>query len=200
MTDEHEKPSDQPSAEPDELLMDHEYDGIREYDNPLPRWWTLIFWGTFVFAIGYAFHYHVTGHGQSVEEQYRAELAEAREHEAKRALGAKPTEEGLARLAEDSAMMQDARALFAERCASCHGDRGQGLIGPNLTDSFWIHGKATQMDIYEVVAAGVPAKGMPAWDKQLTPIELSKVVAYVGSIKNSNVPGKAPQGSEVAPR
>jgi cytochrome c oxidase cbb3-type subunit 3 len=175
-------------------LMDHEYDGIREYDNPLPRWWTWIFWGTFVFSIGYLFHYHVTGRGESVFEQYTAEVREARENEARLAMGDKPSEQGLAKLAANAALMEDAKAIFAERCSACHGDRGQGLIGPNLTDRHWIHGKGSMMDIFEVVSSGVPAKGMPAWSKQLSPMEVQKLVAFVGSVKDSNVPGKPPEG------
>ncbi len=182
----------------EERLLEHEYDGIKEYDNPLPRWWTAIFWGSFVFAIGYLFHYHVTGRGQSVHAEYLAEVAEAREAEARLAVGDKPTEEGLTKLASNAALMEDARALYGERCAACHGDRGQGLIGPNLTDEYWLNGKGSMMDIYEVVANGVPAKGMPAWSKQLTAIELQKLVAFVGSVKKTNVPGKAPQGTKFA--
>jgi cytochrome c oxidase cbb3-type subunit III len=179
----------------DDLLLEHEYDGIREYDNPLPRWWTWIFWATFVFSIGYVLHYHVTGRGESAADEYLAEMREAREQEARRAVGDKPSEQGLAKLAANQAVMEDAKALFVERCGACHGDQGQGLIGPNLTDGYWIHGKGSMMDIFEVVASGVPAKGMPAWSKQLSPVELQKLVAFIGSLKGSNLPGKGPEGS-----
>jgi cytochrome c oxidase cbb3-type subunit III len=182
-------------AEREDLLLEHEYDGIREYDNPLPRWWTWIFWATFVFSIGYLFHYHVTGRGQSVLDEYAADMREAREQDARRAMGDKPSEQGLTKLAANAAMMEDAKALYGERCAACHGDRAQGLIGPNLTDAYWIHGKGSMMDIFEVIASGVPAKGMPAWSKQLSPMELQKLVAFIGSLKGSNVPGKAPEGN-----
>jgi cytochrome c oxidase cbb3-type subunit 3 len=95
-------------------------------------------------------------------------------------------------------MVADAKALYEERCASCHADGGRGLIGPNLTDGYWLHGKGSMLDIYDVVANGVPAKGMPAWSKQLSAIEVSKLVAYVGTLKNTNVPGKEPQGTRFA--
>jgi len=184
---------------PEERILDHEYDGIREYDNPLPRWWTLIFWATFLFSIGYVVFY-LSGRGQSVAAQYVAELGEAREQEAKRALGEKPTEEGLSKLASNAAMMSDAKILFVERCAQCHGENAQGTIGPNLTDSYWIHGKGSLLDVYQVVSDGVPQKGMPAWSRQLSPIEVAKLVAFVGSIKNTHVPGKPPEGTEFAAR
>jgi cytochrome c oxidase cbb3-type subunit 3 len=180
--------------------MDHEYDGIREYDNPLPRWWTLIFWATFVFSLGYVVHYHLSGRGQSVSAEYAADMREAREQDAKRALGDKPTEDGLAKLVANAQVMSDAKVLFAERCAQCHGDSGQGTIGPNLTDDYWIHGKGALLDIYQVVADGVPEKGMPAWSRQLAPIEVAKLSAYIGSLRHTNVPGKPPQGTRFASR
>ena len=98
----------------------------------------------------------------------------------------------------DSALMQDAKVTFAERCAVCHGAEGQGVIGPNLTDASWIHGKGQLMDIFGVVSHGVPAKGMPAWELTLKPIEVRKLVAFVGTMRGKNLPGKAPEGQPVA--
>jgi cytochrome c oxidase cbb3-type subunit 3 len=187
-------------ADSDPPVRDHEYDGIKEYDNPLPRWWVNVFWATFVFSIGYVFHFHVSQHGENVEERYARELSEAREAEARRAVGDAVTEEGLAKLMSNAALMQDAKQLFASRCVACHADRGQGSIGPNLTDDHWIHGRGALMDIHGIVKDGVLAKGMPAWGRQLTPIELGKVVAYVGSIRHTNVPGKSPEGTPLASR
>jgi cytochrome c oxidase cbb3-type subunit III len=184
----------------EERLLEHEYDGIREYDNPLPRWWTAIFWATFLFAFGYFFHYHLSGKGDSIAAEYQTELVEAREALAKREMGEKPSEEGLANLLDNPTMVDDGKALYSERCAVCHADQGQGLIGPNLTDDYWIHGKGTLLEIYDVVEKGVPQKGMPAWAKQLSPIELAKVSAYVGSIRDKHLPGKAPQGTKLSTR
>ncbi len=180
-----------------EQPLGHEYDGIKEYDNPLPRWWVNMFWATFVLALGYV-AYYASGRGPSVAEDYVAEVAAAREIEAKQALGNEVNEEALAKLAGNAALMQDARGIFQARCASCHKERGQGGIGPNLTDGYWIHGKGNLIDIYKVVNEGVQAKGMPTWGRQLTPIELAKVVAYVGTLRNTNFPGKAPEGTKVA--
>ncbi len=178
-----------------EQLLDHEYDGIREYDNPLPRWWVWIFAGSFWFSLGYFLHYHVFPHGQSVAAAYEAEIREARALEAKATLAQPVTEESLGKLMSDPALMNDAKALFNLRCAVCHGDRAQGVIGPNLTDDAWIHGKGTLTDIYAVIDAGVLAKGMPAWGRQLSPIELRQVAAFVGSQRGKAVPGKAPEGT-----
>lgn len=184
----------------DPSLLDHEYDGIREYDNPLPRWWVMIFWASFVFSLGYIVHYHLSGHGKSVAVVYEDEMRLAREERAKRSLAEKPSEIVLGRLEGDAELMQDAKVTFAQRCAQCHGSEGQGLIGPNLTDDYVIHGEGRLMDIYEVVSHGVPAKGMPAWDLQLQPIEVRKLVAYVGTLRGKNLPGRAPEGHALAKR
>ena len=175
--------------------MDHDYDGIREYDNPLPRWWVRIWLCTFLFSVGYFFHYHVSGNGTSVAASYEADMAEAREAEAKRSLAEPVSEESLSKLMSDAALMTDAKALFGLRCSPCHGERAQGVIGPNLTDNSWIHGTGTLTDIYTVAEGGVASKGMPAWGRTLTPIELRKVVAFVGTQRGKNVPGKAPEGT-----
>lgn len=185
-------------AEPAQL-EGHEYDGIQEYDNPLPRWWVRLFWGSFVFALVYMVHYQWTGNGMSVAEAYEADMAQAREAEALREAGSELTEAGLAKLMDDPAMMKDAATLFLAKCTQCHLPQGQGSIGPNLTDHHWIHGRGSLLDIYKVVDEGVLSKGMPNWGKQLRPIELRKVVAYVGTLRGTMVPGKAPEGSEIQP-
>lgn len=197
---------DTSSAEPsgatppgEENLLDHAYDGIHEYDNPLPRWWVWIFAGSFFFAIAYFFQYHLSGNGESIAAAYEAEMREAREAEAKSTLSQPVTEESLAKLMADPALMSDAKALFTLRCAPCHGAQAQGVIGPNLTDNAWIHGRGTLTDIYTVIDGGVAAKGMPAWGRQLSPIEVRKVAAYVGTQRGRAVPGKPPEGTVIAP-
>ncbi len=190
--------SERPAPEPQ--LLEHEYDGIREYDNPLPGWWVWMFWGSFFFSIGYVVHFHLTGNGKSVAATYENDVRVAREERAKESLKEAPTEAVLGRLMADKDLMLDAKVTFGERCAVCHAAAGQGLIGPNLTDENCIHGDGSLMETYEVVSEGVAQKGMPAWALQLKPIELRKVVAYVGSLRGTNVPGKAPEGSACAPR
>jgi cytochrome c oxidase cbb3-type subunit 3 len=187
---------DAPKGSYAEHMMDHEYDGIHEYDNPLPRWWVWTFWGTFVFSIAYFVYYHVTGAGTGVLAAYEQEM---------KAAGSGPrlvavTEESLTKVMNDSAQLASGQAVFAARCMSCHGDKGQGVVGPNLTDNFWKNGSGSLMDIYEVAANGVPTAGMPAWAKQLSPTELAQVVAFVGSLRGKNEPGKPPEGKEVHAR
>ncbi|HEY5374738.1 MAG TPA: cbb3-type cytochrome c oxidase N-terminal domain-containing protein [Polyangiaceae bacterium] len=188
-----ESPTAQASGEAP--VLDHEYDGIREYDNPLPRWWVWIWAGSFFFSIGYFFHYHISHNGTSVADSYEEDMAEAREAEAKQSLAEPVNEESLGKLMANPALMADAKTLFGLRCSPCHGANAQGIIGPNLTDNSWIHGQGTLSDIYGVVLGGVASKGMPAWSRTLTPIELRKVVAFVGTLRGTNVPGKAPEGT-----
>jgi len=175
-------------------LLDHEYDGIREYDNPLPGWWVFGFWASFFFGIGYIVYY-ASPHGVSVAEDYEADMAQARAEQAQRSLGQTVSEASLAKMMQDPALMKDAHAIFALRCTPCHGEHGQGVIGPNLTDAYWLHGQDTLLDIFNTVSEGVAAKGMPAWKMQLSPLQVRELAAYVGTIRGQNLPGKAPEGA-----
>lgn len=180
----------------DPLLSDHEYDGIQEFDNPMPRWWVWIFWGTFYFAVCYFLWFDVYMKGPSVTEEYAADMAAFREEVAKREMGsAALTEEALEKLMNNAAVMADAQTIFKKRCVQCHGTDGQGLIGPNLTDDYWVHGEGKLLDIYGVVNGGVPAKGMPEWGKQLSRVEVAKVAAYIGTLRGKHLSGKAPEGA-----
>jgi cytochrome c oxidase cbb3-type subunit 3 len=183
---------------PEADLLEHEYDGIREYDNPLPGWWKKIFWGSFFFAIGYGFHYHLSGNGVSVAEAYEQEMTVAHAEQARRALGETVTEAGLEKLMLDQKLMADAKAIFTQRCTPCHGERAQGVIGPNLTDNSWLHGKGTLMDIYQDVSEGFPMKGMPAWKMQLSPVQVRELASFIGTLRGTNVPGKAPEGTQIS--
>ena len=179
-------------------LLDHEYDGIEEYDNPLPGWWVWVFWATIVFSGVYVAFYHV-GPGPSVIGQYEDDARLAAERAAKQTAAAGTvSEDVLAVLQRNPGAMTQAKQIFGARCAACHGDRGQGIIGPNLTDDFWLHGH-TLTDIYRIIREGVPEKGMVPWKDQLQPAELSAVAAFVGTLRGTNPPGpKPPQGIDGA--
>jgi cytochrome c oxidase cbb3-type subunit 3 len=189
---------DQTTESSNAALTGHEYDGIAEYDNPMPTWWRRIFWATFFFSIGYYVHYQLTGNGASVEQTYAVEMQAHRETLAAAALGQTIDEEALARLMADPLMMKDAASIYKLRCVQCHADRGQGNIGPNLTDEHWIYGSASLMDLFEIIGNGRPQKGMPTWSRTLRPVEVAQVAAYVGTLRNTNVPGRPPQGTRVA--
>jgi len=192
-----EAPETAATEVPADQVLDHEYDGIREYDNPMPGWWKALFWASVLFSVGYVFWYHVAERGTSVAQEFADDVASANAVAAARAMRETVSEASLTQLMADAGMMQNAAGLFGQKCKPCHADQGQGNIGPNLTDRYWIHGQGNLMDIHQTVSNGVLAKGMPAWSKQLTPVELKQLVAYVGTLRGSNVPGKAPEGAEV---
>jgi cytochrome c oxidase cbb3-type subunit 3 len=193
------KISQHPKEAPlDAQLTGHEYDGIVEYDNPMPGWWTRTFWATFVFSLGYFVHYQLTGNGATVADSYATDMREYREAQLAQSLGEEMTEAGLTQLMNDSTLMKDARTVFVARCIQCHADRGQGNIGPNLTDDHWLYGSGSLMELHEIVSNGRPQKGMPPWARLLRPLELAQVVAYVGTLRNTNVPGRPPQGTRLA--
>lgn len=187
------------STKPTDELLDHEYDGIREFDNPIPAWWTWMWIGSMVFSLAYFVHYHVAGTGTSVMAAYETEMEEFRANETERKLAALANlnEDVLVNVMKDEAAVSAGGEKFAALCASCHGKSGEGLVGPNLTDDYWLHADATLMAIRKVVAEGVPEKGMPAWEKMLTPEEMVNVVAFVGTLRGKNVEGKEPQGEKV---
>jgi len=177
-------------------LMSHGYDGIREYDNPLPGWWVWIFWATIVFSLGYWAYYQI-GPGPSIVAQYEAEEGVAERRQPK-AVASGVTDASLAALEKDAAIMTKAKEIFANRCAPCHGDRGQGIVGPNLTDEYWLHG-GRLTEIYQTISEGVPEKGMVPWKTQLSPAEIAAMAAYVGTLRGTRPPNpKPPEGPKVA--
>lgn len=180
-------------------LMDHSYDGIREYDNPLPGWWRAIFWGSIVFAAGYFVWFHVANIGQTPQQKYAAALADYNSKKSERdaAEAANVNEDLLKRLSGDPLSTDHGAQIFATRCASCHAADGKGLIGPNLTDLYQLHG-TTRMDIYMTVRGGVLGTAMPAWGEQLAPGDVTAVASYVITLRGKNVAGgKAAQGQPV---
>jgi cytochrome c oxidase cbb3-type subunit 3 len=185
---------------PDEVkVLPHEYDGIRELDNNLPSWWLASFYLTILFAPLYIGWYHY-GPGLSLREEMDRDVAALHE-QAAAARGAEPSgpsEEALLAIFNDPAQRAAGQAKFESTCASCHGAHGEGGIGPNLTDNYWLHGKGSLSDLVAIVGEGVPEKGMPPWKGLLKPDELKAVVAYVKSLHGSKPAGaKAPQGEEV---
>lgn len=178
-------------------LLDHEYDGIREYDNPTPAWWNWLFFGSFIFAIFYFIHYEL-GSGVSVSDAYAMEMKVVNEEKAKLAEEAAKnvSEEKLAELAKDPAVLAFGEEKYKALCAACHGQKGEGLIGPNLTDEYFINGDGSRMAIMKVIRDGVVEKGMVPWGKTFTPEELNKVAAYISTYRGKNVQGKEPQGEK----
>lgn len=182
-------------------LLDHDYDGIREYNNPAPGWLMALFYGSIIFAVGYVLYYGLNL-GPSIETAYLQEnqILEKQwaEYYAKNPIVPPSTEE-LVAAAKDPSMLEAGQKQFAASCAACHGAQAQGLIGPNLTDRSWLYG-GKMTDVYRTVVQGVAGKGMPPWGRALAPDKLKAVVAYVRTVQDTNPPGaKAPEGTAVEP-
>lgn len=175
----------------------HDYDGIREYDHPLPNWWLATLWLSIVFAFGYWTWFHILKVGPLPAEEYQAELRRADELRQANALarGAVTDDVLLARV-KDADVMRDGGVVFSQFCAACHGQKGEGLIGPNLTDRYFLHG-ARPTEILKVVNDGVTSAGMPAWADSLGAAKAEAVAAYVLAMVGQDLPGKEPQGEPV---
>lgn len=191
-------PAVPPAEEP--RLMGHTYDGIHEYDNPMPGWWLAIFWGSIVFAAGYWVWFHVTGWGLTPEAHYRSELGRyAEQRELREAADARDvSEDALARNAHDPKVVEHGRQIFAAKCVACHTEDGRGLIGPNLTDRYQLHG-TTCMDLFKTVRGGVAGTAMLAWGEQMPALDVIAVATFVATLRGTDIPGKEPQGQPVEP-
>ena len=181
-----------------DLLTDHSYDGIQEYDNPMPKWWLYLFYACIAFSILYWLNVPGIGTGKGRIANYEREVAEAKAKLAARQPAAPVvTPELLLSVASDPARLADGRATFTNTCAPCHRADGGGNIGPNLTDHYWLHG-ARPMDLYKTVTEGVLDKGMPAWAQVLKPEQQINVVGFALTLRGTHVENpKAPQGVEV---
>lgn len=145
-----------------------EADGIEEYDNPLPAWWIGLFVVSVVFGVIYAVDYHFLSH-RSIAGDYDAEVADA--------ITRWPPAQAMVLEATPEVLAQG-KEIFTTNCSACHGADMHGGIGPNLTDTTWVHG-GTIGDITGVITNGVAAKGMPTWGPVLGPERVAKVAAYV---------------------
>lgn len=184
-----------PMEKESEIDLGHAFDGIRELDNRLPPWWVYLFYGTIIWAIAYIYVSHYQESSLNQEEIYYAEMKIAKEEQkAFLAKQANRVDESNVVLLEDIASLESGQKTFQMHCSACHGMEGQGGVGPNLTDEYWIHGGST-VDVFKVIKYGVPEKGMIAWKAQLPPATIQRLTSFIKSIKGTNPPnGKAPQG------
>ena len=182
--------------EEDDIMLDHDFDGIRELDNKIPPWWNALFYGAIVFAFIYMIDYHVIGDGNVQENEYQQEIqAAAMQLEMLTKSGAMITEETVTIL-NDAASLASGKEIFIKNCAACHGMNGEGLVGPNFTDEYWIHGGSIK-NIYHTISEGVPSKGMISWKSQLSPNQIQEVGSYILTLKGTNPPNqKAPEGEK----
>lgn len=173
----------------------HEYDGIQELDNPMPSWWVGLFVVTVLFGAGYYAWYQL-GDGQSIQQEFEAARTDILNRQQKAGPSKGPEFEAklVAAIKSPEARIKG-KEVFVGKCVACHGQHGEGSVGPNLTDDYWIHGNKP-VEIAQVIISGVPDKGMPPWGPLLKDDELSSVISYVKSLRGSKPANpKAPQGN-----
>ncbi len=184
-----------PVEDEKDILLDHNYDGIRELDSRVPPWFSWLFYLTIIFAVYYMLNYHVLGTGKLMYEEYNDEMQAAAVQRAELIRsGAFINEETVTKLTDPSAL-EEGKEIFSTNCVACHGTDGGGIVGPNLTDKYWIHGGGIK-NVFTTIKYGVPAKGMISWQTQLNPNQMQEVASYVLSLQGTSPAApKAPEGN-----
>lgn len=183
----------------DDLVEGHDYDGIKEYDNPVPPWLSLIFAGTIIWSGFYVVAINL-GYISRYEESLDDGLAELQQLKSQaKEKTPEVTQQMLAEAADSQEAIDAAESAFMGNCANCHGKQGQGLVGPNLTDKYWIHGGSLK-DIYKTLQNGVTEKGMPAWGATFDQEQIVNLTAYVRSLQGTDPSGaKKAEGEKFVP-
>ncbi|MCF8422862.1 MAG: c-type cytochrome [Bacteroidia bacterium] len=184
-----------PIEEEESILLDHDYDGIKELDNNLPPWWKYGFYLTIAVAVIYLFNFHVLKTGALQGQEYINEMAQAKlEVDAFMKNSTNNVDENTVKLLTESADITAGKDVFIANCAACHGKLGEGTVGPNFADEYWIHGGSVQ-DIFKTIKYGWVEKGMKSWKEDLSPMQMAQVTSFIKSLRGTNPPnGKAPQG------
>ena len=178
------------------ILLDHNYDGIEEFDHPLPKWWLVTFYGAMIFAAIYVGYYHF-GSGPSQVAELDNDITAIQKLAPPPASADDLTAKAMAMM-NDGPAKEAGKVAYLGKCAACHGNLGEGGIGPNLTDTFWIHGDGQAASVIKVIVEGVAEKGMPTWGAIIPPEEIAQLTAFIASLKGTSPPNpKAPEGVEV---
>jgi len=190
-----------------DILMHHEYDGIRELDNVLPPWWLWLFYGTIAWSFVYLVGVHVMDFIPDQKTEYVNELAQAKADVAAfNALQGELVNENTVTVTAEASVVNSGGAIFTQYCTPCHGADASGSetsVGPNLTDAYWVHGGGVK-NVFRTIANGVPEKGMISWKTQLKPAEIRALSCYILSLDGKgSATQKPPQGelwkAEAAP-
>ncbi|MEL7247527.1 MAG: cbb3-type cytochrome c oxidase N-terminal domain-containing protein [Bacteroidota bacterium] len=189
-----------PIEKESDVMLDHNYDGIRELDNILPPWWVGLFYATIFIGIGYFSYYHISDKGLSSSEKYAVEMEEAAEAvKAYLATQADQVDETNVEALVDADQLALGESIFNTQCAVCHMADGGGGVGPNLTDEYWLHGGDIK-DIFTTIKYGVPEKGMISWKAQLRAGDMQRVASYILTLGGTTPANpKAPEGDLYTP-
>ena len=191
-----------PLEKEETVMLDHNYDGIRELDNYLPPWWKWLFYATIVWGAGYLFVYHVAGSWPLQDDEYQAEVRAADEQlrALKKAEPGEVIDENTVVAVTDAVALADGKSTYTSICASCHRLDGGGDIGPNLTDAYWKHGGDIK-SIFKVVKNGVSGTNMVAWGSSMSPEKIRNVSSYVLTlVGTSPANAKKPEGDLYQPQ
>lgn len=170
------------------ILLDHDYDGIRELDNNLPPWWKYGFYLTIIISVIYLINFHVTKTSPLQAEEYKRSIKKAEVEVAEYLKNsANNVDENTVKMLTDPADLTAGKDLFVAACSPCHGKLGEGTVGPNLTDDYWLHGGSVK-DIFKTIKYGWPDKGMKAWKDDYSPIQIAQITSYIRSLKGTNPP------------
>lgn len=188
-----------PLDKEEDVLLHHDFDGIRELDNKLPPWWVALFYITIIWGVGYLFYYHLSD-GPSSYDEYVEEVRQGEEQAAAfLARQVNAVDEHTVTMLEDAAALANGKSIFLNNCAACHGQAGEGGVGPNMTDNYYLHG-GTIKDVFKVIKYGVPEKGMISWKSQIRPVEMQQVASYIMTLVGTNPPNaKEPEGELFVP-
>lgn len=180
--------------------LGHHYDGIQEYDNPLPGWWKGAFWLTIVFSLFYLGYFHAGASGRSVDDQFQVALADNTRKQYAEIGNLEANEATMVTYLKQPKWVGVGGAIFKANCVSCHGANGGGNVGPNLCDENFKHIKQLT-DIAKIINEGVAGGAMPAWATRLGHKNDAVLVSvYVASLRGSTpANSKGPDGSPIAP-
>ncbi|WP_324558918.1 cbb3-type cytochrome c oxidase N-terminal domain-containing protein [Agriterribacter sp.] len=176
-----------------DIALDHEYDGIRELDNRLPPWWLYGFYATIIFGVIYLWRYHVSYSAPLSKEEFEIAVKKADE-EVKAYLVQKgeSVDENTVTVSVDPADLAEGKKIYTAACVACHKDDGGGMVGPNLTDDYWLHGGDIS-SVFKTIKYGINA--MPQWQTSYSNKQIAQVSSYVMSLHGTNPPGaKAAEG------
>ena len=193
------------SAMQPEILNDHEYDGIQEYDNPTPGWWNWLFFGTFVFSVAYFAYYELAPAMQmapterTIEAAYQTAVADNLKQQFGEIGDLEADEATILRFMNDERWLTVAKVTFEAQCKSCHGGKAEGLTGPNMTDDYYKNVRKLT-DIAKVIKQGANNNAMPAWENKLHPNEIVLLSSYLASLRGQNLDStRQPEGEVIPP-
>lgn len=184
-----------PMEQEADIDLGHDYDGIRELDNRMPPWWIYGFYLTIIVAGIYIWRYHIAETAPLSKQEFEIAMKHAEEEKAAYlAKAANNIDENTVTLITDKSAIDAGKNNFVQMCAACHGKAGEGIVGPNLTDDYWLNGGSIK-DIFKTIKYGRPEKGMKSWQEDYSPVQIAQLASFIKSLHGTNpANGKDKQG------